>query len=366
MKKLTGRVRKVNAEVIGLDVHKLWIWYSVVDRRGEEIDAGRIPADPASLGVWLQERIGRKRSHVAFEASGYSLWVHDLCVERYGKERVHVAQSRRIRAIANSQEKNDANDAFWLGYLTHEGRLPEAYVPPGSYRELRIACRERIERVRRRTRLFVRVRAHLAQLGERLPAASLRSERGRDRVREIAESIGGTRGAALDECLEEIAAQDQAIARWDSRIVELAGPLPEVQALEEHIPGVGSVLAATIVGESGPIERFQTAKAYARYTGLTPADRSSGGRTVHGAICREGSPYLRWALTQAASACLRARRGDGLAAGEWIRAKQKRMGHKSKARCAAARKLAESIWRLFRYGECFDAARCFGGRRRAG
>jgi hypothetical protein len=125
MKKLTGRVRKVNAQVIGLDVHKLWIWYSVVDRHGEEIDAGQIPADPASFGIWLEERIGRKRSHVAFEASGYSTWVYDLCVERYGESRVHVAQSRRIRAIANSQEKNDANDAFWLAYLTHEGRLPE-------------------------------------------------------------------------------------------------------------------------------------------------------------------------------------------------------------------------------------------------
>lgn len=40
------------------------------------------------------------------------------------------------------------------------------------------------------------------------------------------------------------------------------------------------------------------------------------------------------------------------------------MGAKGRARCAAARKLAETIWRLFHLGECFDAARAFGGRAR--
>ena len=36
-----------------------------------------------------------------------------------------------------------------------------------------------------------------------------------------------------------------------------------------------------------------------------------------------------------------------------------RMGLKRRAQCAAGRKLAETIWRLFHYGERFDAARAF-------
>ena len=58
-----------------------------------------------------------------------------------------------------------------------------------------------------------------------------------------------------------------------------------------------------------------------------------------------------------------ARRGPGLAVGDWIRRKELRMGAKGKARYPAARKLAECVWRLFRHGECFDPARAFGGRR---
>ena len=100
----------------------------------------------------------------------------------------------------------------------------------------------------------------------------------------------------------------------------------------------------------GDIKRFHSAKAFACATGLTPSDQSTSGKTIHGSISREGSPHLRWALTQAAMGCLRSRSGAGLAAGNWIRAKEKRMGIKAKARTAGGRKLAEAIWRLFSYG----------------
>ena len=39
----------------------------------------------------------------------------------------------------------------------------------------------------------------------------------------------------------------------------------------------------------------------------------------------------------------------------------RRLGCKGKARVAGARKIAESIWRLLHWGECFDAAKPFGG-----
>ncbi len=135
--------------------------------------------------------------------------------------------------------------------------------------------------------------------------------------------------------------------------------------IEEEIPGVGKILAATIVAEAGDIRRFHSAKAFGCTTGLTPSDHSTSGRMIHGGITREGNPQLRWALTQAAMACLRSKKTHGLAVGNWIRTKEKRMGIKAKARAAGARKLAESIWRLFQLGEAFDPAKGFGGRKTA-
>lgn len=63
------------------------------------------------------------------------------------------------------------------------------------------------------------------------------------------------------------------------------------------IPGVGMTTVARILGQSGDIRRFDSAKAFAAFLGVTPKQRSSGssvkGRTV---ISRTGSTSLRAAL----------------------------------------------------------------------
>lgn len=263
--------------------------------------------------------------------------------------------------IANSKKKNDRNDAFWLAYLAFEGRLPEAHVPERPLRELRIASRERTHAVNVRSNAIRRLRAHMRQLGERLPTVSFDTKQGRAFAAQLAARTRGARGLAMREALTEIAHFDAAVKRWEARLDRLCKKLPAARDLRREIPGVGKILAATILGETGSIERFASPKALARFTGLTPSDRSTGGVQIHGAITREGSSHLRWALVQAVMHCMQCKRGPGLAVGDWTRARARKLG-RGKARVAAARKLAESIWRLFHWGERFDAAKPFGGR----
>ena len=309
MKKLTRRMQKVNAETIGLDVHKQRTVFSRLDRRGNEIAAGSFESAEEDLLLFLREHVGRRRTHVALEACGGMLWIYDVLVERLGQERVHVAQSRRIRAIANSQEKNDTNDAWWLAYLTHEGRLPECFVPTGHLRELRIATRERQALVATRSRWIVQLRSHLRQAGVRLPRRVLRCESNWQYLRETAAERGGSVGHAIESTLDLIDCLDETIVGWEDRIEALCHSMPEVALLRDQLPGVGPILAAVIAAEAGPVNRFRNAKAFGKYTGLTPTDRSSGGRTRHGAISRQGSPHLRRALTQAATICCRSKKG---------------------------------------------------------
>lgn len=364
MKKLARKVQKVNGEVIGLDVHKDLIVFSRLDRRGDEVASGELASTRESLAAFLDAHVGRRRTHVSLEACGGMLWVYDLLVKRLGASRVHVAQSRRIRAIANSQEKNDLNDAWWLAYLTHEGRLPECFIPTGRLRELRLATRERQSLISMRTRLIVQLRSHLRQAGIRLPDRTLRSDANWAFLRERADSEDGHLGMAINQALELIDHVDGNILDWEARIEELTSNLPEVRLLRKQIPGVGAIIAATIFAESGAIRRFRTAKAFGRYVGLTPIDRSSGGRIKYGGITRQGSPHLRRALLQAVTICCRCRKGPGAVIRSWIEAKQRRLTHKMKARSAAARKLAEGIWRLFALGECYDVTKPFGTARR--
>ncbi len=197
-------------------------------------------------------------------------------------------------------------------------------------------------------------------MGVRLPAVRVTSKTNWAFLQDLVNTTSGTRGMALQSLLYQIEQLEEAVADWEAEIELLSAKLPAVHTLMNEAPGVGVALSATIVAEAWPVQRFRSAKAFARYSGLTPSDRSTGGRQIHGAITREGSRHLRWALTQAAMACVRAKQGPSVAAGNWIRAKEKRMGCKWKARTAGARKLAEQIWRLFHWGECFDPRRPFG------
>ena len=359
MKKLVRPVQKVKAGAVGLDVHRATIVFTWMDRHGDEVEQGRIEGSATALRG-LIERIPSPL-HVAFEAGRSTFRVPDLLVSIVGEEAVHVAQPKKIRAIANSTEKNDFNDSWWLAFLTHEGRLPECHVPTGTMRKLRLAARERFDLVKLITHVKVRLRAQLRQMGVRTPNRKIDSMRTWNELLELATARDDVPGRAIGGHLLLLEHLIEARKGWEETIAALTEDVPEVRTIEQEVPGVGPVLAAVLVAEWAPIRRFSSPKALARYTGPTPSDRSSAGRLQRGSITREGSEHLRWALTQAVMACTRARNGPGVAVAKWIRAKERRMGCKGKARVAAARKLAESIWRLFHLGECFDAARPFGG-----
>lgn len=100
------------------------------------------------------------------------------------------------------------------------------------------------------------------------------------------------------------------------------------------VPGVGFYLGLLILAEIGSIERFPSARKLASYAGLVPTTRSSGGRTYHGRITKQGSSWLRWAMIQAV---LHAVRSPGPVQ-RFYRRQVKRKG-RSVARVAAARKL---------------------------
>jgi len=359
MRKLARPVQKVNADVVGLDVHQRQITFTHLDPHGEEVEVGQVGCSEADV-LALLARLPRPL-HVAFEAGGSTFWLYDVLVKALGKGFVHVAQPKKIRAIANSTQKSDENDSWWLAYLTAEGRLPECFIPTGQLRELRIAVRERFEVVKLMTLAKVRLRAHLRQMGVKLPVRKLDSITGWNALVDLVEASDGVQARAINHHLVLLEHLQASLADWEQVVEDLAAGFPEVKTLEQEMPGVGPVLAAVLVAELGPIERFKSPKALGRFTGLTPADRSTDGKARPGSITREGAAHLRWALTQAAMGCLRSRSGPGLAVGNWIRAKQRRMNCKAKARTAGARKIGESIWRLFHLGECFDAAKPFGG-----
>ncbi len=77
-------------------------------------------------------------------------------------------------------------------------------------------------------------------------------------------------------------------------------PITDAQRLKS-LPGVGTVLGATIYLEIGDVTRFTCAERLASYSGLVPVVHASGGRTFYGPTSNRSNSYLRWAFVEAAN-----------------------------------------------------------------
>ena len=67
------------------------------------------------------------------------------------------------------------------------------------------------------------------------------------------------------------------------------------------VPGIGTVIAATILGEIGDISRFSNPSKLVAYAGIHVSVNQSGeSSSTHNKMSKRGSPYLRKALFQAA------------------------------------------------------------------
>ena len=72
------------------------------------------------------------------------------------------------------------------------------------------------------------------------------------------------------------------------------------------VPGIGRIMALTILYETIDIKRFSGEKDYVSYCRLVCGTNESGGKDFGGKGRKMGNPYLKWAFMQAAILCKRA------------------------------------------------------------
>jgi transposase len=97
---------------------------------------------------------------------------------------------------------------------------------------------------------------------------------------------------------------DEHIAALEKDL-EITSEQKKAIQLLKTMPGVGQIIATTMVAEIGNVQRFQSPKALCNWAGLTPRIRSSGRITRHGRISKAGSPFLRGAMTRVATVASR-------------------------------------------------------------
>lgn len=319
-------------EYIGIDLHKQFVQACAVNVTGVRQWEGRFPRTDGGLTM-LQARCSAMTA-IAVEATGPTWSFVDALIPTGA--RVCVIDPRKTKLKAGFAAKTDRLDARRLADALRRDSVVSIYVPPPAIRELREICRGRHQVIRLRTRVSQMIRALLLRSGvSDVPVRRVFSARGLAWLEQI--TVPPAASASLQRLRHVLAAVQIEALDAEQRVAAAAAGDAIATALDELV-GIGPVLALTIRAEVGDITRFRRGAELASYAGLVPRVDASADRYYTGRITREGSPWLRWALVEAAMHAIR--RPD--AVGRWARQLAVRKGG-VKARVALARRLCDDI-----------------------
>jgi transposase len=204
---------------------------------------------------------------------------------------VLVSHPKKTRLIAESRIKTDRVDSWALTELARLDALPLSYVPPDDIAALREKVRRRAFMVRMRSKLKVKIKAHLTINGLTPPTEyGLFTRKG-------LEWLHGLQSDAVESYLPILSTLTIQIERLSKELRKMAPEDADVRLLMT-IPGVGYYSALLVKSEIGTIDRFPDGEKLCSYAGLVPSVSSSGAHKRYGSITKEGSRWLRWIMVE--------------------------------------------------------------------
>jgi len=322
---------------IGLDIHKKYCVIGGVDREGRVV-LHAVRVEHADLEGWLKQKL-QPSDHVVFESTTNAWHVYDLLEPLV--ERVVVANPAKVKQIANARVKTDVRDTFILARLLAANLVPDVWVPPVQVREMRQLLSQRRQLVETHTQIVNRMhsvahRHHLNhERGKRFNEKTTLWQKDK-RLSKIEQF-------QLELEMENHAYIEKQISRIGKEVAKMSHQKPWADSMiyVMQLPGFGVITAMTVLAAIGDVQRFNSARHLASYSGLTGGLDQSGTHLVQKGITKEGRKELRWAMVEAAQ---RAVKSDP----HWTRKFQemeKRM-HRNQAIVAIARQLLELVWYL--------------------
>jgi transposase len=143
------------------------------------------------------------------------------------------------------------------------------------------------------------------------------------------------------------------IDRLDAEITARAKQDEGARRLME-IPGIGPMVATAIQALAPPAETFRSGRDFAAWVGLTPVQKSSGGKTRLGRTSRMGERTLRRLLIIGASGVVRWAKRKGVPQRSWLGGMLARKPPMLVI-VALANKIARVAWALIAKGESYRA-----------
>jgi len=332
----------------GIDLHSNNNVVCLIDERDKVVYSKRLPNDlPAILMELAPYRL--QMEGLAVESTFNWYWLVDgLMDEGY---RTHLVNTTAVQTYSGLKYTDDTHDARWLAHLLRLEILPTGYIYPKEERAVRDLLRKRLQMVRLSTTNVLSMQNLFARnTGKSITGNEIKHMAAED----VALLLEQEEHALAMSCNLSVLQQCQAqIKLLEKTVLKRAQLRPEFKSLLT-VPGIGRILALTIMLETGDITRFDKAGNFASYAPCVDSNRLSNGKKKGENNRKNGNKYLSWAFVEAAHFSIRY--------SDTIKSFYQRKSAKTKqvvAIKAVAHKLARACYYVMRDQVDFDVKRAF-------
>ena len=320
---------------LALDIHREYILVGGWNEKKEWVLTPR-RVSMEKFREWVKKNI-RQGDIVVLETTTNVWTIYDQVVPLASW--VLVANAAEVWELAGARVKTDKEDIKRLLKLLVGGIVPEVWVPPMHVRELRAFISYRARLVTTATMIRNRLQSLLHKHNLLLPKNGLLDAAWWQR-----QSISRLERIQIEQELSLLQEVEKRKASVDQELeLQSTGSTWGKQALQlMQLPGVGYIVAMTVLAAIGDISRFENAKQLVGYAGIGAGVHDSGKTHKEKKITKKGRRELRWAMVEAA---WRAVRMSPFWKAEYEKHLQ-RMRKPNQAIVVIARKLLIAIWHV--------------------
>jgi transposase len=244
--------------------------------------------------VLFRKRITRVKLLGVLAAQAPCVVAMEACAGAHYWAREIAKLGHHVRLIAPAyvkpfikRQKNDAADAE--GICEAAQRPSMRFVPVKTEEEQAngIVFRARDLLVRQRTQCVNSLRGHLSEYGYVVPKGITHVETLVALVEDLKSPLPDNVRIILKLLVDTFTALEGQIAVLDAEINQRSKSDPTARRLMT-IPGVGPIVSTAIIALAPAAQGFAAGRDFAAWLGLTPLQKSTGGKQKLGAVSKRG------------------------------------------------------------------------------
>lgn len=284
----------------GIDLHSNNSYLAITDSTTKVLYQKRLANDAEiilkELNAYRENLVG-----IAVESTYNWYWLVDQLTEAHYP--VHLANTTGMQQYSGLKHSNDKTDAIWLSTMLQLGVLPEGHIYPKEKRGLRELLRRRLVLVRQQTMCVLGVQSMVTRYENiKVCGNKIKNKKNLSEILSYIEDEDVS--MAAESQLKVLHSIVEQVAFLEKEILKRVEKSSDFQLLQ-MIPGIGPVLAITILLETGDIKRFKHAGNYSSYCRCVESKRVSNGKKKGENNRKNGNAYLSWAFMEAANNAVR-------------------------------------------------------------